>query len=236
VGTDFGDFAEGETFVVGNGSGKSNMVLAQDADHGVLFTWEWNADPDQGNGILNTFGGGDIYIDAGDLFLQNVTTGTGRVGINTDGTWESPNAILQVGEGGAYTDGNDWYSSCTRSLKIGIVDVDSSESWDTLDQLRPRAYEFRSREKVSHTSGTKTLVTSRLTDKGNGSPTMGFILDEMPEQLNPGGSGISALRVAAFNTSALKEAKRKIESLEEQLAQEKARNDAFEARLEAGGL
>jgi hypothetical protein len=155
--------------------------------------------------------------------LMKANTGYLRIGSGT-----APTHPLDMA-GGAYCTGTSWVTGSSRSQKLNIVPVPSASAWELLDQLQPVDFEYRKMEtqfKLKDGSVVRELpadpneVAEEVTvwtDEGSGECHRGFIAEDVPAPLTRG-DGIAALDIAANNTAALQEAKRRIVELERQMA------------------
>jgi hypothetical protein len=149
---------------------------------------------------------------------------------------------------GAYMSQNGyWYNLCSRALKMNISNVAAADAWGLLDHMQVVDYEYKKQEDRVQMKDGRVLTYeaacaelngqkgkdgkqigfeeagartfSVRTDEGSGEWHRGFIAEDMPDKLvPPRRDGIAALDVAANNTVALQEAKRRILALEARVA------------------
>jgi hypothetical protein len=151
---------------------------------------------------------------------------SGNLGIGTTGHATYP---LYLSNGAYCSTGGTWTNNSSRSHKLNIAPVPVASAWELLDQLLPVDFEYRKTEKqfklqdgslVRERPADPDQVAEEVTvwtDQGSGEKHRGFIAEEMPAPLLQG-EGVSALDIAANNTAALKEAKRRILELETAMA------------------
>lgn len=149
--------------------------------------------------------------------------------------------------GALLTAGGQWVYGSSRAYKKNITSTAKAEAWDLLDHMQVVDYEYRKQEKRVQMKDGQVLtyeaacaalngekgkdgqqigfeeagarVFTVRTDEGSGEWHRGFIAEDMPNKLvPPTKDGISALDVAANNTAALQEAKRRILALETRVA------------------
>jgi flagellin-like hook-associated protein FlgL len=162
-----------------------------------------------------------LYSNTKLLMMPN--TGYLRIGNGT-----APSYPLHMA-GGAYCTGTTWTNGSSRSQKLNIAPVPAASAWELLDLLQPVDFEYRKtetqfklkdgsvvREQPADPNEVAEEVTV-WTEEGSGECHRGFIAEDVPAPLTRG-DGIAALDIAANNTAALKEAKRRIMELERQLA------------------
>ena len=149
----------------------------------------------------------------------------GNVGIGTAAT----SYPLQLASGAYCSPGGTWTDVSSRSRKLNIAPVPLTSAWELLDQLQPVDFEYRKTEKqfrlVDGSLARTAPVDPRQvleevtvwTEEGSGERHRGFIAEELPAQLARK-EGVAAIDIAANNTAALKEAKRRIEELARQMA------------------
>jgi hypothetical protein len=149
----------------------------------------------------------------------------GNVGIGT----ASPGYPLHMASNARCTVGGVWTNNSSLASKLDIVPVPTASAWDLLDRLRPVDFEYRKavtqfkladgslvREKPADPEQVAEEVRV-WTNEGSGEKHRGFIAEDLPQALSQG-DGVAALDIAANNTAALQEAKRRILELETRLA------------------
>ena len=163
-----------------------------------------------------------LYSNTKLLMMPN--TGNLRIGSGT-----APSYPLHMASNARCTVGGIWEDGSSRLHKLNIAPVPAASAWELLDLLQPVDFEYRKtetqfklkdgsvvREQPADPNEVAEEVTV-WTEEGSGECHRGFIAEEVPAPLTRG-DGIAALDIAANNTAALKEAKRRIMELERQLA------------------
>ncbi len=154
-------------------------------------------------------------------------------------------------ESGAYlSSGGTWTNNSTRRAKRNIVAAESLAAWDLLDELTPVDYEYRRQEhrwrltdgrEVASLEGIAPEMVDPAdrdgyvvwTEEGSGERRRGFLAENLPDSLRSGANAVAAIDIAAHNTAALKEAKKRIVSLDGRLSAVDGKQQSIRDRLEA---
>ena len=217
-----------------NGSSFGVRIWMTDAD-GETFCVDYVRIKVYYSPMEGTWMAGSFLTDGSWRLVKNVTNlganvklginSSGNLGIGTTGHATYPLYMA----GGAYCTGTTWTNSSSRSQKLNIAPVPAASAWELLDLLQPVDFEYRKMEtqfKLKDGSVVREMpadpneVAEEVTvwtDEGSGECHRGFIAEDVPAPLTRG-DGIAALDIAANNTAALKEAKRRIMELERQMA------------------
>jgi len=122
-----------------------------------------------------------------------IVEGTGDVGIGK----ANPTHLLDVGNSGAYCDGGAWVNGSSRSFKENITDLTSEEALDTLADLHPTSFNYK----------TDTEETY-----------LGFIAEDVPDLVaTKDRKGLVAMDIVAVLTKVVQTQQEQIRVLEESI-------------------
>jgi hypothetical protein len=112
----------------------------------------------------------------------------GRVGIGTT----SPSHLIEL-SGGAYSDGNTWVNASSRELKENIKEVSAEEAINTLENLKPVAFNYKEGDRDLH---------------------VGFIAEDVPELVATSDrKGLESMDIVAVLTKVVQEQQKSIQEL-----------------------
>jgi hypothetical protein len=119
---------------------------------------------------------------------KNITLASnGFVGINN----ATPDYLLTVGSGGAYSDGNAWYPSSSRSAKDNIKSLSKEDASRTLDGLKPVSFYYKKTPDQQH---------------------LGFIAEDVPDFVaNNNRKAIDPMNIIAILTKVVQDQKRMLD-------------------------
>jgi hypothetical protein len=127
----------------------------------------------------------------GTLAARLVVNSAGNVGIGT----MTPAHLLQVG--GAYTDGNSWYSSSSREYKENIHPLSADTALEAFKNLNPVTYVYKTAPEQGH---------------------VGFIAEEVPDLIAMNGrKSLSPLDIVAVLTKVVQEQNKTIAELSDKM-------------------
>ena len=146
--------------------------------------------------MIRVFGRDGVYFPKADV----------TVGIRTTST----NFPLQVGN--AYCDGEDWVDSSSRELKENIAELKREEAFETLRQMTPVTYSYK----------------SDATHETN----VGFIAEDVPELVStPDRKGMVSMEVVAVLTKVVQEQQEMISEQQEMITQLNAEVQNLKKRM-----
>ena len=102
VGDDLGAFgmtlSTDRAILVGSSAGRAGFAIGQDATHGIIALWNYNATPGSATGSINTYGySNPLLIDASVIALQSASGGGVAIGLAVA---TAPLDVLQATLGG----------------------------------------------------------------------------------------------------------------------------------------
>jgi hypothetical protein len=182
-----------------------NLGIGTDAPDTKLEVWgdgrfgDWNQ-PATIQGaklqIHNSNGTGRSFLVTDFGFPSNtafVIEGGGDVGIGI----ENPTHKLDVGVSGAYCDGGAWVNGSSRSFKENITDLSSEEALETLADLQPTSFNYKTDSEETY---------------------LGFIAEDVPDLVaTKDRKGLVAMDIVAVLTKVVQTQQEQIRVLEESL-------------------
>jgi len=182
-----------------------NLGIGTDAPDTKLEVWgdgrfgDWNQPATilgaklqvhNSNGVGRSFLVTDFAFPSNTAF---VVEGGGDVGIGID----NPTHLLDVGQSGAYCDGGAWVNGSSRSFKENITDLTSEEALETLADLHPTSFNYK----------TDTEETY-----------LGFIAEDVPDLVATNDrKGLVAMDIVAVLTKVVQTQQEQIRALEESI-------------------
>ena len=123
---------------------------------------------------------------------QFIVEGGGDVGIGID----NPTHLLHL-DGGAYCDGGAWVNGSSRSFKENITDLTSEEALDTLADLNPTSFNYKTDSEETY---------------------LGFIAEDVPDLVATNDrKGLVAMDIVAVLTKVVQTQQEQIRILEESI-------------------
>lgn len=145
--------------------------------------------------IHNSGGSGDSLLVTSYSFgteTMFVVEGTGDVGIGLD----NPTHLLHL-DGGAYCDGGAWVNGSSRSYKENITDLTTEEALETLANLQPTSFNYKTDSKETF---------------------LGFIAEDVPDLVATNDrKGLVAMDIVAVLTKVVQTQQEQIDVLEASL-------------------
>lgn len=122
-----------------------------------------------------------------------VVEGGGDVGIGKD----NPTHLLDVGNSGAYCDGGAWVNGSSRSFKENITELSSEQALDTLADLQPTTFNYKTDSEELY---------------------LGFIAEDVPDLVaTKDRKGLVAMDIVAVLTKVVQTQQEQIKALEESI-------------------
>jgi hypothetical protein len=134
--------------------------------------------------------------------LYFVTNNTRQMAIDTSGNVgigvSSPSHLLHL-NGGAYSDGNDWYPGSSREIKENIFDLTLEDAKETLKGLNPVRFNYK---------------------KNKEEERVGFIAEDVPDLVAINGrKNLNSMDIVAVLTRVVQEQEKTISELKEKIAE-----------------
>lgn len=118
----------------------------------------------------------------------------GYVGIGTT----SPSHLLQVGSGGAYSDGTGWYTGSSREYKQNIKELSTEEALFAFNNLNPVTFKYKIDNTQTHA---------------------GFIAEDVPDLVAAKDrKGLNPMDIVAVLTRVIQEQQKKLSELSEKIS------------------
>ncbi len=191
-----------------------NLGIGTDAPDTKLEVWgdgrfgDWNQ-PATITGaklqIHNSNGVGRSFLVTDFAFPSNtafVIEGGGDVGIGI----ENPTHLLDVGQSGAYCNGGAWVNGSSRSFKENITDLSSEDALDTLADLHPTSFNYKTDTEETYLGFIAEDVPDLVATKDRkGLVAMDIVavltkvVQTQQEQIRVLGESIEALQTAPVN-------------------------------------
>jgi len=122
----------------------------------------------------------------------NVLVNYGKVGIGTS----SPDYLLHL-SGGAYSDGTNWYTGCSREYKKNIRDLTTEDAMVAFNKLNPVTFNYKTNNEEKH---------------------VGFIAEDVPDLVaSKDRKGLSSMDIVAVLTRVVQEQQQIISNLSEKV-------------------
>lgn len=204
-----------------NSSNQSGSILMTEGTVDIRKVGSPQLSLRDNKGTYKLWGGYNFHIRDKNNTDRFFIGGNGRVGIGTI----SPAATLHVQGSAAKPGGGSWSGTSDRRLKTEIKDFD--QGLETIKAVRPVTYQYNGKLKLPTDKTYVGVIAQELQEVAP------FMVKEFK-----GDDGETYLNVdpSAFNfilINAVQEQQQMIEDLKAQLAEEKAENKSFEARLAA---
>jgi hypothetical protein len=134
--------------------------------------------------------------------LYFVTNNTRQMAIDTSGNVgigvSSPSHLLHL-NGGAYSDGNDWYPGSSREIKENIFDLTLEDAKETLKGLNPVRFNYK---------------------KNKEEERVGFIAEDVPDLVAINGrKNLNSMDIVAVLTRVVQEQEKTISELKEKIVE-----------------
>jgi hypothetical protein len=134
-----------------------------------------------------------FYTGSTSLQQSMVITSAGKVGIGTS----DPQYLLQL-QGGAYSDGTNWYSGSSRDYKENIRELDTDEALLAFNKLDPVTFNYKTNNEERH---------------------VGFIAEDVPDLIaTKDRKGLSPMDIVALLTKVIQEQQKTISELSEKVS------------------